>query len=59
MNSEFKALISQQTENQKARDDNLNALSELRQKNPNRLLIDNLNITSICSKFEMSTKRKS
>ena len=55
INSEFKASITQQTENQKARDDNLNALCELRQKNPNRLLIGNLNINSICSKFD---KRK-
>ena len=34
INSEFKALITQQTENQKARDDNLNTLCELRQKKP-------------------------
>ena len=32
INSEFKASITQQTENQKAPDDNLNALCELRQK---------------------------
>ena len=34
INSEFKASITQQSENQKARDDNLNALCELRQKKP-------------------------
>ena len=39
-NSELKASITQQTENQKARDDDLIDL-----------LIGNLNITSICSKF--------
>ena len=37
-----------------APDDNLNALCELRQKNPNRLLIGNLIITSICSKFDQT-----
>ena len=41
----LKALIPQQT------DDNLYALCELRQKNSNRLLIGNLSINSICSKF--------
>ena len=38
INSEFKALITQQTENQKARDDNLNALCELRQKNLKQII---------------------
>ena len=54
INSEFKALITQQTANQTARNDNLNTLCELRQKNLNRLLIGNLNITSICSKFDQT-----
>ena len=55
INSEFKASITQQTENQKARDDNFNALCELRQKKPsNKSLIGKLNITSICSKFDQT-----
>ena len=52
--SELKASITQQTENQKAHDDNLNALCELRQNKPNRLLIGNLNITSICFEFNQT-----
>ena len=51
-NSKLQASITQQTENQKGRDDNLYALCELRQKITNRLLIGNLNIISICSKFD-------
>ena len=47
-NSELKASITQQTENPKAHDDNLNALCELRKENPNILLIGNLNVKSIC-----------
>ena len=55
INSEFKALTTQQTENQKVRDDNLNALCELRQKKTsNKLLIGKLNITSISSKFDQT-----
>ena len=42
-NSELKTSITQQTENQKARDDDLIDL-----------LIGNLNITSICSKFNQT-----
>ena len=42
-NSELKASITQQTENQKARDDDLIDL-----------LIGNLNITPICSKFNQT-----
>ena len=42
-NSELKASITQQTENQKAREDDLIDL-----------LIGNLNITSICSKFNQT-----
>ena len=51
-NSELEALITPQTENLKAHDDNLNALCELSEENPNRLLNGNLNINSICSKFD-------
>ena len=55
INSEFKALTTQQTGNQKVRDDNLNALCELRQKKTsNKLLIGKLNITSISSKFDQT-----
>ena len=59
-NSELEASITQQTENQKAHDNNLNALCELRYLKTdyvlceNRLLIGNLNNTSICSKFDQT-----
>ena len=38
INSEFKASITQQTENQKARGDDLNAVCELRQKNLKQII---------------------
>lgn len=49
--SELKASITQQKENSKAHDDNLNSLWELRQKTPNRLLIGNFNFNSVFCKF--------
>ena len=51
-NLELKVSIAQQTQNTNARDDNLNVLFELKQKNPNRLLIGYLKVNSICSKLD-------
>ena len=47
---ELKASITQQTENRKVRDNYWNSLG----KKENRLLIGNLNINSICSKFDQT-----